>query len=190
MTLVLGAAAERPPLSTGRPALWLYTSAQGHPRAGARRLLREILADYLELPRDEVPLRLETGQAPQLGAAWRGLGLSLSLSYAGRIALIGLCAGVRIGVDITPILPLPDALPVARLYFGPAGEAALAALPPAQRAEAFARAWAELEARAKCLGRGLQEWSPTPQRQGDPASMGVETLAHAGHVVAVARCAG
>jgi 4'-phosphopantetheinyl transferase len=43
--------------------------------------------------------------------------------------------------------------------------AALAALPPDERAAAFARAWSEREARLKYLGRELVEWSADGDRE-------------------------
>ena len=55
-----------------------------------------------------VPLRLQPGQSPVVDASWHGMRLSISISYAGSVALIGLCPGARIGVDLVEIPPMPD----------------------------------------------------------------------------------
>ncbi|MEG1455318.1 MAG: 4'-phosphopantetheinyl transferase superfamily protein, partial [Comamonas sp.] len=72
---------------------------------------------------------------------------------------IALCPGARVGIDVTEIAPMPDWAAVAKSYLGPAALARLAPADGAARDKAFALAWAELEARGKCLGLGLQEWS-------------------------------
>ena len=91
--------------------------------------------------------------------------LSISLSYAGDVALIGVCPGARIGVDLVGIASLPDWAQVAQLYLGPDATRRLADMDGAIRDKAFAMAWAELEARSKCLGLGLQEWTLARQQR-------------------------
>jgi len=144
--------------------VWFCPAGNGPVREVARALLRDILANYLGTRPDHVPLRLEPGQAPSVAASWRGLGLSVSMSYAGGAALIGLCAGARIGLDLVEIVPMPDWDRVARLYLGPDAALRLARMNRADREKGFVLAWAEMEARSKCLGQGLQEWSPTRQQ--------------------------
>ena len=157
--------AERPELAAGRPQIWLCQSGNRSGREVARALLRDILADYLETHPDHVPLRLDPGQAPSVAASWQGLSLSISLSYAGGVALIGLCPGARIGVDLVEIVPIPDWDRVARLYLGPDAALRLANMNRADSEKNFVLAWAEMEARSKCLGQGLQEWSPARQQR-------------------------
>ena len=162
---ILLAPSERPDLDAGRLQAWLCPSGNGPVRDVARELLRDILAGYLEMHPDRVPLRLEPGQAPAVAASWQGLSLSISLSYAGGAALIGLCPGARIGLDLVEIVPMPDWNRVARLYLGPDAALRLAKMSRADREKNFVLAWAEMEARSKCLGQGLQEWSPTRQQR-------------------------
>jgi 4'-phosphopantetheinyl transferase len=149
--------AARPPLPAGLPLLWLHRLPTARDHAAAHTLLRETLADYLACSAPCVPLRCVPGQAPWLEM---DAPLALSLSYADEMLLLGLCAGARLGVDLVRITPMPDWREVATLYLGPVGCTALAALPASERDPAFARAWAELEARSKCLGEGLAEWTP------------------------------
>lgn len=162
---ILLAPSERPDLSAGRLQAWLCQSGNGPVREVARALLRDILAGYLEMRPDHVPLHLEPGQAASVAASWQGLSLSISMSYAGGAALIGLCPGARIGLDLVDIVPMPDWDRVARLYLGPDAALRLAKMNRADSEKNFVLAWAEMEARSKCLGQGLQEWSPTRQQR-------------------------
>ncbi|MGE5320560.1 MAG: 4'-phosphopantetheinyl transferase family protein [Hyphomicrobiaceae bacterium] len=156
---------ERPELAAGRPQIWLCQSGDRPIREVARAHLRALLGAYLGMRPDRVPLHLAPGQAPRVDALWQGLSLSISLSYAGGAALIGLCPGARIGVDLTEIVPMPDRGRVARLYLGPDAALRLAKMNRSDSAKNFALAWAEMEARSKCLGLGLQEWTPTRQQR-------------------------
>ncbi|AZP13636.1 4'-phosphopantetheinyl transferase family protein [Undibacterium parvum] len=65
----------------------------------------------------------------------------------------------KIGVDLLKLAHLPDWQAVATLYLGPEVSAAIAATDPAQQMACFALHWAQLEARCKCQGLGLSEWS-------------------------------
>ena len=156
--------AERPELAAGRPHIWLCQSGNRPVREVARAHLRALLGAYLGVRPDRVPLHLAPGQAPRVDTPWQGLSLSISLSYAGGVALIGLCPGARIGVDLVEIAPMPDWDRVARLYLGPDAALRLAEMNP-DGEKNFALAWTEMEARSKCLGLGLQEWSPTRQQR-------------------------
>lgn len=157
--------AERPELAAGRPQIWLCQSGHHPVREVARAHLRVILGAYLGMCPDRVPLYLAPGQAPRVDAPWQGLNLSISMSYAGGVALIGLCPGARIGVDLVEIMPMPDWERVAQLYLGPEAALSLAIMNRADSERNFVLAWAEMEARSKCVGLGLQEWSPTRQQR-------------------------
>jgi len=147
----------RPPSLAGVPRLWLLQLPAPRDHAAAHRLLREILAHDLACPAEAVPLRHASSGAPEIS----GHPLGVSLAYADEMLLLGVCHGAQIGVDLLRIQPVPDWHEVATLYLGPQRCAELAACPAARRDAAFARQWAELEARSKCLGLGLQEHSPT-----------------------------
>lgn len=169
--------AHRPALRAAEPAVWLLQGQGRHLRGEARALLRALLADYLGVAPAQVPLHFEPGQAPVVAAQWQGMGLSISMSYSQDVALIALCPGARVGVDVTAIAALPDWAQVARLYLGPESAARLAACEAGARAMMFALAWAELEARGKCLGLGLQEWSPARHERLQEPSIQVRTAA-------------
>jgi 4'-phosphopantetheinyl transferase len=77
------------------------------------------------------------------------------------------CVGID-GVDVVRLAapPSTDLAATAALYLGPAGLRELQGLyPQADPLLLFAHAWARHEARLKCLGLALQEWSPARQAQ-------------------------
>lgn len=183
MQLLLHRPDERPALKAGQPCVWHCAAVAGHPREAARALLSRILCDYLG---GAPQIGFEAGLPPHVDAPWQGLSVSASLSYAGARALIGVCPGGRIGVDLVPIQVLPDMYGVARVYLGPAAEAALFNVDESRRAQAFAFAWAALEARGKCLGLGLEEWSPAHGRRLGHPSLRFCSAEWRGHAVGVA----
>ena len=160
---------ERPALAAGQPLVWICPTGREPGRAGSRRqvrrLLSELLSCYLKQPAPGLDLVFEAGQQPRLAARWQGLSLSLSLSYCDELALVGLCPGASLGIDLAAVTPLPDWEGVARLYLGPLVRARLAGLETDARARQFARDWAGMEAASKCLGSGLEEWSPARQQR-------------------------
>lgn len=155
--------AQRPALRAGHPAVWMLQGKGQQVRSEARALLRDLLAGYLETAPDQVPLHFAPGQAPSVAANWQGMHVSISMSYSQGVALIAICPGARIGIDLTDMAPMPEWAQVASLYLGPESVSRLAALDGVPRDKMFALAWAELEARGKCLGLGLQEWSSARQ---------------------------
>jgi phosphopantetheinyl transferase len=149
---------EFPDLSrSGQPVLICVRT--GSPRALARSevrtVLRRVLAAWSQLPPDELPLR-ETPRGPVWEGLLQGDPLDLSLSYEEGEAWIGFRRGGFIGVDVMRLTAVPEAEPIARNYFDPAGWVALRDSPDPIRG--FALAWTQLEARCKCLKRGLTEW--------------------------------
>lgn len=153
------AASERPALLKREARVWLLkaTSRQAL-RAAAHDFVEALLACYSD-PGSEWAVQYAPGQAPRTQARWQGLPLALSLSYAGDHALVALCPGAQIGVDLVRLDTWPELLEVARLYLGPAQTATLQGLSRDAQTQAFAEAWAALEARCKCGGAGLVEWS-------------------------------
>ncbi|MEO0004307.1 MAG: hypothetical protein RLZZ22_1999 [Pseudomonadota bacterium] len=171
------AARERPALVAGQPLVWICQADAVPVREAARQLLRQQLAHYLRRPMAEVPLRFAPGQAPAVEARWKGLRLTPSLSYCGDLALVGLCAGARLGLDLAAVAPLPDWEGVARLYLGPLAVPRLARLEATARARRFAQDWAGMEAAGKCLGLPLEEWTPARQQRLEACQLSV-SLAH------------
>ena len=156
-------ASARPVLEPWQALVWRVEADPAGLRDTARQQMRQVLAHYTGGAVDGVCLDVEPGQPPRTQTHWRGWPLSLSVSRAGRHAVVGLCAGARLGLDLVLVEAVPDGTQVARHFLGPAATLSLAQALPAQRDHVFARAWAEMEARSKCLGLGLEEWSPARQ---------------------------
>lgn len=139
---------------------------QGQPeREAARRAIREAimaeLAALSGLPPQRIVLHTPEGQVPYalLDTASGQQRAWVAISHDGALSLAAISLQAPVGIDVTLVMDIPDWEPVARDYLGPEVTAALAALPAPGRAEAFARAWSEREARLKYLGRELIEWS-------------------------------
>ncbi|WP_449406192.1 4'-phosphopantetheinyl transferase superfamily protein [Massilia phosphatilytica] len=136
---------------------------RGQPdRPTARRTIRAAvlaaLAEASNVPLDRIRLCGAPGAAPYalLGDGRR---VALSISHDGDLSVAALClGGGAVGIDLMRVTDVPDWQAVARDYLGPVYAAALARLPAAARAAAFARAWSAREARLKCLGQALAEW--------------------------------
>jgi 4'-phosphopantetheinyl transferase len=81
---------------------------------------------------------------------------SFNLSHSHRLAILGVTTGpVRLGVDIEHGREGRDFEGIARSFFSPREREHLSALPEAERAAAFYRAWSRKEAYLKALGTGL-----------------------------------
>lgn len=142
-------------------ALYLLTlpgdCARIEARQRARRLLREVLGDLLRLSAARVVL-LEGPRGPR-PAAGAG-GIHVSLSYAGEHVLIGLGRKFVVGVDLVCVEDFDELPALTRLYLDQESGRQVMAAPRAALAANFAQAWAEMEARSKCLGLPLAEMRP------------------------------
>lgn len=130
-------------------------------RTTARRTIRAALLDALAeaagVPSARIGLCGAPGEAPY--ALLAGRRVPLSISHDGDLSVAALrLDGGAVGIDLMRVADIPDWQAVAHDYLGPACAAALARLPDAARAAAFARAWSAREARLKCHGLALAEW--------------------------------
>jgi 4'-phosphopantetheinyl transferase len=139
-------------------------------REAARRAIREAIVAELalvtKLPLQRIALYTPEGQVPYalLDTADGERRAHLAISHDGTLSLAAISLQGPVGIDVTLVMDIPDWEAVARDYLGPAVTAALAALPADARAQVFARAWSEREARLKYLGRELVEWSEDGDR--------------------------
>jgi 4'-phosphopantetheinyl transferase len=130
-------------------------------RAAIRDAIVAELAERCGLPPARIILHSPEGQVPwaQLDTPGGARRAWLAISHDGELSVAAISLRGAVGIDVTQILDIPDWEPVARDYLGPEQAATLAALPVDARADAFARAWCEREARLKYMGRELVEWS-------------------------------
>ena len=129
-------------------------------RQAIRHALQSTVAAFLNEPVTSVTLLSSPGQPVQLQAP--GANLHVAISHLPGLSVAAICTCGAVGVDVmaTPAQDLPDWAQIARDYLGPQVTAALQKQLAADRPTAFAQAWVSLEARLKCLGLGLTEWTP------------------------------
>jgi 4'-phosphopantetheinyl transferase len=139
-------------------------------REAARQAIRAAIAAELAalsgLPLPRIALHTAEGQAPHalLDTPGGTRQVGLAISHDGALSVAAICAHGAVGIDVTLVMDIPDWEALARDYLGPDVATALSALPAPARAHALARAWSEREARLKCLGRELTEWSEDGDR--------------------------
>jgi 4'-phosphopantetheinyl transferase len=133
-------------------------------RQRTRQALCEALAQLYGLDVEQIMIHFSAGRAPAVSflSGSGGVAPGISISHDGPLSLAAIHQHGLAGVDLMQVQEIPDWRTVARDYLGEHVLAALDALPAPQRAEALARAWTEREARLKCHGRQLAEWTPEP----------------------------
>lgn len=130
-------------------------------RIRVRQALRSALAAWLDCRSADVVLHSRPGTPVTLQSPPHPVGVSIS--HDEGLSLVAMAADSRVGVDLLASSQLPDApecLQLAWEYLGPVAAQALTALPAAHQATAFARAWTAWEAKLKCAGLALGEWTP------------------------------
>ncbi len=88
-----------------------------------------------------------------------GYYIGLSLSHEPGLSLAAVRDGGTVGVDLMRIDAALDWAPVAQLYLGAETCTEIGRQPLGQQAGHFAQAWTALEARLKCRGASITEWS-------------------------------
>ncbi|WP_089342359.1 4'-phosphopantetheinyl transferase superfamily protein [Burkholderia singularis] len=125
--------------------------------AATRAVLRMLIGAALEIPAASLRFMVDAHGRPRLAPEHAKLAptLDFNVSHSGEHALIGWSRTARVGVDIEAQREGIDWWSLSRAVFAPADEAALAALPEAEREAAFYRVWAAKEALLKALGTGI-----------------------------------
>ncbi len=130
-------------------------------RLAIRNAIQHTVAAWLSQPLSAVTLLSSPGQPVQIIAP--GAPLYVAISHMPGLSVAAICTHGAVGVDVMALdaqaLP-PDWAQVAHDYLGPLVTATLHQQPNTHRPGAFAQAWVSLEARLKCLGLGLTEWTP------------------------------
>ncbi len=84
-----------------------------------------------------------------------GTELEFNVSHGGGLVICAVGRGCQLGVDTEPVDRTLDHLGLADRYFAPSEAAAIRALPPDRRRDAFFEVWTLKEALIKACGRGL-----------------------------------
>lgn len=154
------------------PSLLIATvdTAKTAKRETVRQLVRraagEILA--LRLPGRAAPIQLLSKPGLPLRLAPPDQSIGISFSHEAGCSLIAINLNGPIGADLlqTPENPAwqREILSLANDYLGPEIAAQLARQSVPEQARHFATAWTQHEARLKCLGLALCEWTPDLQQ--------------------------
>ena len=130
--------------------------------ARCRAALRQILGAILAEPPASLRFRVVAKGKPELdrdvtgGSGIAGaVPLRFNLSHSSDLALIAVCWGRELGVDLEHLRPITEADRIVASFFTPAELTEFAAIPPETKARAFLRGWTRKEAFLKGLGVGI-----------------------------------
>jgi 4'-phosphopantetheinyl transferase len=130
-----------------------HTPIRDTARQLVRSALREIMGDVELISVPGRAIRLARSDSP----------IGISISHENGLSLLAVNFSGPVGIDLLRIPDDPDweaQIPMlASDYLGPTLARQLNGLAPPDRLAHFARAWAGHEARLKCLGLALTEWS-------------------------------
>lgn len=121
----------------------------------AHAALRAILARYLDMYPQRIPLEQAAGGKPYVAAAANLRHVQFSMAGCQDLALYAVALAVDVGVDVEMIRPIPEAGRIAARFFSAAEAGTLQALPENQRLHAFYTCWTIKEAYTKAIGAGL-----------------------------------
>jgi 4'-phosphopantetheinyl transferase len=125
-----------------------------------RGILRQLLSRYLQVAPEQVAFRYGPYGKPGLAAlpasaAPLAQRLAFNLAHSHNLAVYAMALAPRIGVDVEQVRQVHERDQIAERFFSPSERSALAALPAAQREEAFFLCWTRKEAYLKALGAGI-----------------------------------
>lgn len=117
----------------------------------ARATLRLLIAGYLGIR----PGAIEFTYGPRGKPGLARTDLTFNLAHSEDLAVYGFARGHEIGIDVERVREIPEMDRITGRFFAPEECAALASLPPRDRAQAFYLAWTRKEAYVKAVGDGL-----------------------------------
>jgi 4'-phosphopantetheinyl transferase len=117
---------------------------------GGRVVVRSVLSRYL--PPDCAVTEPGHRGRPQL---IRASGWDVNLSHSAGLVAVAIGCGVRVGIDVQSVGPLPAADALAARYFSATDRAWISAQPADARLQAWHQVWARREAYAKATGMGF-----------------------------------
>jgi 4'-phosphopantetheinyl transferase len=120
----------------------------------ARGLLRSILAQYLELPPEQVQFSYGQRGKPRLINPHPGGELWFNVSHSQDMALYAIALNRPIGIDLEYVRAI-DAVALSQRFFSPTEAALITALTGAEQHRCFFRGWTQKEAYLKATGDGL-----------------------------------
>jgi len=118
----------------------------------SRGVLRSILAQYLELAPENIPLKTYPNGKPYLP----GSNLYFNLSHSEGLFLYGFVLDVPIGVDLQQVYSISNIDTIIKNYFSPYEQQILSSEKQTGLKDLFFRIWTAKEAYLKGTGEGFQ----------------------------------
>ncbi|MEE8357142.1 MAG: 4'-phosphopantetheinyl transferase superfamily protein, partial [Anaerolineales bacterium] len=118
----------------------------------SRGILRSILAQYLELAPENIPLKTYPNGKPYLP----GSNLYFNLSHSEGLFLYGFVMDVPIGVDLQQVYSISNIDTIIENYFSPYEQQILSSEKQTGLKDLFFRIWTAKEAYLKGTGEGFQ----------------------------------
>lgn len=130
-------------------------------RRRTRQALCEALAQLYGLDTADIIIHFSAGRAPAVSfpGAPQLVAPGISISHDGPLSVAAIHQHGLAGVDLMRVQDVPEWQEIARDYLPPHVREQLQMAAPALRPLLLANAWTEQEARLKCHGRQLSEWS-------------------------------
>jgi 4'-phosphopantetheinyl transferase len=120
--------------------------------------LREILGGLLGEPAGALRFRARARGKPELdpgGPVEVRPALRFNVSHSSHLAVIAVCRGQELGIDLEHLRPIGEAEHIVESFFSAREQAEFAAIALEARALAFLRGWTRKEAILKGLGVGI-----------------------------------
>jgi 4'-phosphopantetheinyl transferase len=121
----------------------------------ARAALRMLLGEYARVDPRALRFSYSPHGKPLLASGGGVSTICFNVSHSGELTLIGVALDRAVGVDVERVRNDVDIDVIARRFFSRAEVAALEALAPAARRDAFFACWVRKEAYLKARGDGL-----------------------------------
>jgi 4'-phosphopantetheinyl transferase len=127
-----------------------------------RAALREILGKILNESPGGLRFRASGHGKPELDCEGAGADpndgralLRFNVSHSSELALVAVCRGREVGVDVEHVRPISEADRIVASYFSPAEQGEFSVMADHAKSLAFVRGWTRKEAILKGLGIGL-----------------------------------
>ena len=132
-----------------------YFEQHRHRFIAGRGILRIILGRYLGIEPQQLQFCYASSGKPAL--AETGSSIRFNLSHSQGLALYAVTRDRQVGIDLEQLRPTADVEQIAKRFFSAQEYAAIQALSPDQKQEAFFRYWTCKEAYLKATGDGLSQ---------------------------------
>jgi 4'-phosphopantetheinyl transferase len=120
-----------------------------------RLFMRNTIAPLLDCKARDISLETGKWGKPRLSRCTDSCDLRFNISHSADLAVLAVCSGFEVGVDLEKIDTGIPCLELARLFFSPREFRELLTLAIEDQRDAFFRCWTRKEAYLKGCGRGF-----------------------------------